>query len=328
MLALQLSIAVAVVYLAVLRLLDLNEREPLWVLILLFVLGFGAAGVLRITVPSSALELTVIGGAAAEALATFAALLVGVFVITVAGRARGFSELNGLMDGLVYGGAVGLGFATGEVFVRDLVHGASDLFAPPFLTLLWTSALAGLAHGVFGALIGIGIAGAAHASALPRRLVFTLAGLGAGLGANALHRVLAYGNALGASGAVRAWVALLLPLLLVAAVAVYALSAERRAILEELEAERLEGAVLPDELALLRSPSRRQGLYLRTVLQGHFVRATALRTLHVRQVQLALAKRRAADARDERQRARLTREADTLRSAVMDRRNRLLALDS
>ena len=220
MLALQLSIAVAIVYLAVLRLVDLNEREPLWVLILLFMLGFAASGVLRLSVPSSALELTVAGGAAAEALAQLAALLAGIFVITVAARTRGWSELNGLMDGLVYGAAVGLGFATGEVFVRDLVHGASELFAPPFLTMLWTSALAGLAHGVFGALIGIGMAAALHSATPAQRVLFALLGLGAGFGANALHRVLAYGNALGESGPWRAWVALLLPLLLVAAVAV------------------------------------------------------------------------------------------------------------
>jgi hypothetical protein len=328
MLALQLSLAVALVYLAILRLVDLNEREPVWVLLLFFVLGFAGAGILRLAVPSSVIELTVLRGAAAESAATFAPLLIGIFIVAVTGRARGWSELNGLMDGLVYGAASGLGFATGEVFVRDLVHGVSDLFAPSFFTQLWTSALSGLAHGVFGALMGVGVAAVIHTPGRIPRVVYGIAGLGAGIGANVLHRVLAYGNALGHGGAMRAWIALLFPLFLVAAVAMHALGRERRAILEELESEGSTGAVLPDEFAMLRSYSRRQRVYLALLVRGDFARATALRTLLVRQVQLALAKRRAAGVRDERQRAALSREAETLRSVILDRRSRLLAMDA
>jgi RsiW-degrading membrane proteinase PrsW (M82 family) len=329
MLALGLAVAVAFVYLAILRFIDLNEREPLWALVLMLLLGFGAAGVISRVVPSSMIELTVLPGALAEETARFAALLAGVAVLTVAGRSRGWSELNGPMDGVVYGAAIGFGFAIGEVFVRDVVFGLhSDAFQAPFLTMLWTSALAGLAHGVFGALSGVGVALAADVRTVLLRPLIALSGLAAAILANAGHRVLAYGNVLGPAAALRTWAALLLPLLLVAGVAAYALAMEQRAICEQLEGEHAEGAVSAADLALLRHAMLRQTVYLRALLRGELTRSALLHSLHNRQVQLALAKRRAAREQHERRRAQLLRQADSLRAAVLDGRRQLAALDA
>ena len=329
MLALGLATAVALVYLAILRFIDLNEREPLWALILMLLLGFGAAGVISRVVPSSTIELTVLTGAFAEESAKFAALLAGVAVLTIAGRARGWSELNGPMDGIVYGAAIGFGFAVGEVFVRDVVFGLhSDAFQTPFLGMLWTTALAGLAHGVFGALIGVGVVAATDARSAFARPPIALLGLAAGTLANAGHRVLAYGNVLGPSATLRTWTALLLPLLPVAAVAIYALATEKRAICEQLEEEKSDGAVTAADLSLLRNHVLRQAVYLRALLRGDVTRSALLHNLHNRQVQLALAKRRAAQERHARRRELLLRQAGSLRAAVLDGRRQLAALDA
>jgi RsiW-degrading membrane proteinase PrsW (M82 family) len=327
MLALALSLAVAVIYMAVLRVLDLNEREPLWALLLMMLLGFTGAGILRLAASPALVELTVLPGAVAEEATKFAAVLLGVIGLTVAGRMRGWSELNGIMDGIVYGAAVGFGFAAGEMFLRDLANAGSDLFPTPFMTMLWTNALSGLVHGVFGALIGMGVAAGMHATTPALRTLWPVAGFGLGVAANLAHRVLAYGDALGGTSALyRTWAALLLPLLLVIAVAVRALGWEQRAILEQLQDE--GGAVTPEDVALLRSHARRQGLYWGFVLRGDLTRAATLRSLHIRQVQLALAKRRAGQARQERQRERLLRETASLRAAVLDHRRRLEALSA
>jgi RsiW-degrading membrane proteinase PrsW (M82 family) len=329
MLALGLATAIALVYLAILRFIDLNEREPLWALILMLVLGFGAAGVISRVVPSSTVELTVLPGALAEESAKFAALLAGVAALTIAGRARGWSELNGPMDGIVYGAAIGFGFAVGEVFVRDVVFGLhSDAFQTPFFAMLWTSALTGLSHGVFGALIGVGVVAASDARSLFARFPLALSGLAAGTLANAGHRVLAWGDVLGPAAALRTWAALLLPILPVIAVAVYALATEKRAICEQLEGEKGDGAVTAADISLLRNHVQRQGLYVRGLLRGDFTRSALLHNLHNRQVQLALAKRRAAREGQERRRAELLRQAESLRAAVMDGRRQLEALDA
>jgi RsiW-degrading membrane proteinase PrsW (M82 family) len=329
MLALVLSIGVAVVYVAILRFLDLNEREPLWAVLMLLVLGFAAAGVLGLAMPSRVLELSVLPGATAEEAAKFLAIAAGFVLLQLAASSHGWSELNGTMDGIVYGGAAGLGFAAGETLARELALAATpvEIIAPPFLVLLWTNALAGVSHGVFAAFTGMGLAAAVHSRSLFPRAAYVFTGLIAAILANGAHRVLAFGGSLGGPAALlRTWVALALPLLLVIVVAVYALIGERRAIVDELAGEAGDGAVTPRDLELLRSHARRNGVYWSVFLRGDFTRGLLLHSLHNRQVQLALAKRRAARESHQERRAQLQQEVDALRAAVHDRRKRLAAL--
>lgn len=320
-----LSIAIAVVYLALVRFLDVNEREPLWSVALLFLFGVIAAGLVALLVRSPVLHLTVLPGAVAEETGKFLALLVGFAGLTVAARLRGWSEMNGAMDGVVYGVAAGLGYATGETLLRELqtAEGTSiaALAAPPVMGF-GSLALAGLKHGLFAAVSGVGLAAAALAGGAGARMGYALAGLAGAVLLNAGYRVLAYGSSLeGMPGAVRLWIALLLPLVLVAVVAARAFGRERRAIVEELSAEVGRGAVTPGELDLLRTPGRRKVLYLRELVSGRLSRWAALNALHNRQVQLALTLRRARDEQDDARRAELLAEADRLRaSAIQSRR--------
>lgn len=324
--ALLVSLLVAVVYLVLLRLLDLNEREPLWSVLFLFGLGLAAASLLRLLVRSTVLELTVLPGAAASELATFAAIAVGVAALEGAGRLRGWSELNGMMDGIVYGAAAGLGLATGDTLLRQLQPESgvmAGLSAGPFAAF-WSNALTGLAGGLFGALVGAGFGVASQTHEPGKRLAFPVLGLAAAVVADAGYRVLAHGDALGGPEAVlRVWAALLLPLVLAAAVAIYALVQERRAIRAELAAERWTGAVSDADLAFLGSWPRRQGAYLRALASGDLARALRLMNLHNRQVQLALTKRKEAGEAHAGRRAGLQTEIERLRAAALEAKRAL-----
>lgn len=308
------TLGVGVLYLLLVRFLDLNEKEPLWAIAMLFVLGAGAAVAIHQVVPSTVLALTVLPSSAAKESARFGAILAGVGVLAMLGARRGWSEIDGVMDGLVYGASGGFGFATGEVLARSLAVTAEV----PGLELslfpaLGRAALEGLADGVFGALIGAGVVAAIHTRQAAARAVFPLAGYAAAVLAHAGHVELSQGNALGGTQAVvRAWAGLLLPLLAVVAVGVVALTNEKRAIREQLAGEADGGVVTADDFALLTNLFRRQGRYLEALVKARVGELFRLRALHNRQVQLALAKKRAAED------ARAREQVDKLRAAVLE----------
>ena len=318
---LALAIAVAILYLAVIRFLDMNEKEPLWAIGLLFSLGAVAAVVLSLLVSSPTLELTVLPASFAEEAAKFVAIAGGVAALTAMGRLRGWSEISGLMDGLVYGAAAGLGFSTGQVFIQRLLF--NQTFTPGFepgpLSVLWTTALVGLADGIFGAIVGAGFGAKAQARSSIERVGYPIAGFLGAVLAHAGYLVLSRGNALGGPSALlRAWLALLFPLLFIVVVAGYAWIQERRTIRKELADEVQTGVVTQEEIAILLSVTTRQFLPLKALLRGDYRTWAGLRSLHNRQVQLALAKRRSVLARDEKHHAASETEVGHLRNSILE----------
>jgi RsiW-degrading membrane proteinase PrsW (M82 family) len=316
-----LALVVAIIYLALVRFMDLNEKEPLWAVGLMFLLGAVAATVLPLLVGSAVLELNPLWEAVSEEVAKFVAFFLGVVVLAAVARSRGWSEISGLMDGIVYGTALGLGFATGEAFVRELAFGGTlggAIDVGPFATL-WTTALVGLSDGLFGAIIGAGFGAAAGVRPIAQEVGFPIAGLVGAILAHVAYTLLAEGNALGGTtGLVRAWVALVVPVLFVVAIMIVALVRERRAIREELAAERETGAVTEDELAVLGSFVNRRSRYTRAFTSGDFDGWLAMRELHNRQVQLALAKSRASGESDPGRRAAAEAEVGRLRATILE----------
>ena len=287
---------------------------------MLFVLGAISAAILPLLVSSIVLELTVLWGAVAEEAAKFVAFALGAVALAAVARSRGWSEISSLMDGVVYGTALGFGYATGETFVRELAFGGTlgpAAVAGPFATL-WTTALSGLSDGLFGAIIGAGFGAAVGARSASKRIGYPIAGLIGAILAHAAYTLLAEGNSLGGSAALtRTWVALLIPIVFVVAVTVYALTREKRAIREELAAESQTGAVSDEDLATLRSFAARRSAYARAFMKGDFDGWLAMRELHNRQVQLALAKSRASGGSDPERRAAAEAEVEQLRASVL-----------
>lgn len=316
--ALSLAIVVALIYLVVLRLIDVNEKEPFWALGLVLFAGAFAGGLAFLLVPSTFRTLNVLGIAVTAEVAKFLALGVSVAALEGVGRARGFSELNGLVDGVVYGAAVGLGFAVGETFAREAAVGGATLVGGGALTAVWTTALSGLSEGVFGAILGAGIGGALAARSAAQRALLPVAGLIAALIVHYGYVAFAQGGSLaGDQGFVRAWIALLLPLLLVVVVMVQGLVQERGAIAEELADEAAGGAVTEAELARLRSPGARRGAYARALAKGDLTGFMAQRSLQNRQVQLALTERRSRRETDPTRKAAIDDEVHAIRAAIL-----------
>jgi hypothetical protein len=284
--ALAYAVVVALLYLIALRLLDLNEKEPWWALGLALAVGVVAALVLWELVSSAVLELNLWQGPLAKELALLAGVAVTIGALTEIGRLRGWPEVHGELDGIVYGAATGLGFATGIAFLRVVtVPLPPALPEPSGLSVLWRTLLDGSAYAVFGGLIGLGF-GIAIA---PRRPWQKWAAVPLSFGAAYLLQV-GY-TALSTSGSKAAvWLSWLLPLAVGGVVAVFSLRRERQ-ILDR----RLGPEASPHDADLLRNPLQRRREYARLLLSGDFDGWVALRTLHNRLVQLALLRERNAD---------------------------------
>ena len=323
--ALSLALIIAIIYLALVRFMDLNEKEPLWAVGLMFLLGAVAAAVLPLLVGHALLELNQLWEAVSEEVAKFVAFFLGMVTLGAVARSRGWSEISGLMDGIVYGTALGFGYATGEALVRELSFGGAlggTIDVGPFATL-WTTVLAGLSDGLFGAIIGAGFGAAAGFRPIAQEIGYPIAGLIGAILAHAAYTLLAEGNALGGTaGLVRTWIALIIPILFVAAIIVLALGRERWAIREQLAGERESGVVTQRELALLTNFVARRSRYIRALTSGDFDGWLAMRELHNRQVQLALAKSRASRESDPESRAASEAEVERLRASVLELKRR------
>ncbi|HEX2740348.1 MAG TPA: hypothetical protein VHM69_07875 [Rubrobacter sp.] len=103
--ALSLAFVVAILYLALVRFMDLNEKEPLWAVGLMFLLGAVTAAVLPLLVGYAVLELNPLLGAVSEEVAKFVAFFIGVVVLATLWT----TALVGLSDGL-FGVIIGAGF--------------------------------------------------------------------------------------------------------------------------------------------------------------------------------------------------------------------------
>jgi len=324
--ALALAVLVAAVYLLIVRFVDMNEKEPWWSVGMLFGLGGLAALVVNLLFSSTMLELRPIESSIVEQLALFLAVAAGFWALTAISRLRGWSEVSGLMDGVVYGAAAGLGFATGAAFIREL--SATGIVMPVGQTglwnLFWTTALVGLADGVFGAILGAGFGAAAYAHSEGKRIGYPLLALLIAFLADVGYRKLAYGNALaGRSGLTQMWIALLLPVALVILLAIYALWREKQTIRTQLDDERGRGTVTSEELAILQSVGARQKMYLAALGSLNWTRWAALRQLHNRQVMLALVKQREADETDVTRRAMIHQEVESIRHSINQLRTTL-----
>lgn len=319
------SLLLAVLYLAIVRFVDMNEKEPLWAMLMVFFLGLGTAVATTMVATQTLLGLSLWGTAAVKEVVKFLAIGAGVGVLVIYGQRRGWEEFNGTMDGIVYGTCAGLGFGVGEQLVHELTFAQVSI---PGLEVSAVGsfgklALTGLADGVMGAIIGAGYGAASEARSPALRGVLPVAGLLGAVVADGAYNLLRRGNALGDSGALRANTALFVPLLFIALTAGYALASERKAIRSHLEDELQTGAVGADDLPLLKSVISRQIAYLKAFFSFKLGFFFGLRNLHNMQVQLAFAKSRLASESDPKRRAQVEVEVQKIRAAASERRRSL-----
>lgn len=177
--------------------LDFLEREPTELLVLAF--AWGGLVATTVSIPGGvALEnlmaklgspqlAAVWGAAVAGPTVEEIAKTLGVVAIVLIAR----SQVNSVLDGVVYGAMVGLGFQIAEdiVFAVGAVAlaGQGDQVQPVIATFLLRGFLAGIwSHTLFGALAGAGIGYLVVSRERGRPHRFAVAGL-AVLGAWAFH---------------------------------------------------------------------------------------------------------------------------------------------
>lgn len=156
-----------VIYLIIIWWLDRNEREPFWLVSLNFIWGATGAiflaiiGSLLFQIPLNLLILSVADDNTGELMGLSGAVITaplveeatkGVFLLLMAMSKR----FDGPVDGVVYGGAIGLGFGMTENFMYFLSFGttpASWLFLVIIRTL-FSAVMHCLATATLGAFIG------------------------------------------------------------------------------------------------------------------------------------------------------------------------------
>jgi protease PrsW len=283
-LALSLSLVVALAYLAVLRLIDPYEKEPLWALCMMLFFGAASAGCAAALVPADTREDTALGIALTAEASKALAIALGMAAFAVVKRVKGWSEVNGLIDGVVYGAAAGLGFATGSAFVSEIAFSTSAgqlPGQPGFLDALLTTALSGLSEGLFGGMIGAGLVAASEARSPAKAFLLGAAGLLTAVVTHFAYAALADpGSPYDTAGPGGRWLPLGLSLALLLVLMVRAASEERRLAGEMRDASWPGGA------------AGRRVRYFRAFKEGELEDWLKLRALHSRQVQLAVAERR------------------------------------
>ena len=281
----------AVVYLLFIRAIDLYEREEFKYVIPVFVWGFSVAVVISLFF-NTLLDLTlstvvgvqvadlltaVLGAPVVEECAKGLALLIAFAVASLASLRRGDLEFSGVMDGIVYGSAVGFGFSLAE----DLLYFAQ--FGEE--TFVVRRIFGGFAHAAFTSLTGIGIGLIPWVRWGILKILLPVLGLA---GAITLHMVFNFTATLFGP---LAYVMLFFVLLSYLLVIVIWLAVERWTIRRELLDEVAAGTISAGEYAILPTYFARAFYYLSLLFTGRLKEWRRAHKIHQAAVDLAFTKR-------------------------------------
>lgn len=289
--ALSFSLAVSVIAIGVLRLIDLNEKEPLWALVVLVWLGVVAAAAAALVIDGETRTETAHGVALTAELAKLGAITLGMIALVVAARRRGWAELNGTIDSLVYGAAAGFGFGIGDAFLRETFASSGEVQTPEqtsLLELLWMTAQTALTEPLFGAILGAGV-GYAILGRDRRRWLGPPAGFAAAVGAHLLYIEVALDGVQIGPAASPFGIAIGALVLAVGGTGyVRAFRRETAAIVAGLERELETGAVTRAELTGFSRPAARVRSQVERFMAGDLEGMRFHRRLQNLQVALAL----------------------------------------
>lgn len=248
------------VYLALGLMIDRNEREPGWMLLVTFLWGACVATAIAFVVNTLGVEL-VRAGLGWRAAEIYGYSISAPVVEEVAKAAvllliyRRFSgEFDGAVDGAVYATMVGVGFAANEN-VLYYAKGALEQGVPGTLaTFVARGVVSPFAHPLFTALTGVGLGLAIRSTRRPARAVAPLLGLVAAVGAHSLWNTSVVLDFPGVVYAV-----FMVPLLVGMVFLIDHLQWEEcRVVGRQLQHDVNNGALHPGELAVLANPRLRK----------------------------------------------------------------------
>lgn len=231
--------------------LDRYEKEPLRLLAAAFLWGALPAVIVAVT-------LEIVTGASLASIVTLSQGATDVLSASViaplveeavkAGALLGImaffpSEFDGVLDGIIYGSIVGLGFAMTENLLYYLSAWSEGGFGSWSVVVLGRALVFGFSHAMFTSFTGIGLGMARGQRGAPARWGYGLIGLGGAIGTHLLHNLFLSAGGLCLASLLADW----LGLLVVGAVAASAWRQERRWIREELAEEVRLGTLTPDQ---------------------------------------------------------------------------------
>jgi len=287
-----------VVYALVLWWFDRYEKEPLGLLIAAFLWGavpaiiFSIIAELVLDIPISYFVEPVAAGLlgatvvapVAEEIFKGAALLLLLLLFR--------REIDGPLDGIIYGGLVGFGFAAVEnVFYFAGAFAESGLVGLGLLAV-FRAFLFGLNHALFTGLAGLGLALARTSPNWLVKIGAPVAGLLAGMTAHGIH------NGSVTFGAELRWPCLIAfasdwgGVFILLAVIVWASAQERRRIATFLAEEVEQGTLSQDDYAVVCSYVGRVAARTNALLSGDFRRWWNLGRYHRLATELAFNKHR------------------------------------
>jgi RsiW-degrading membrane proteinase PrsW (M82 family) len=311
--AISLSLAGGLICVALLRLLDLNEKEPFWALVLFVWLGAVAAAAATLLVPADLRRDTALGVALTSQTAIVVAITSGLLVLAQVARLRGWSEVDDRYDGIIYGAAAGFGFAIGEGLERALFAGHSEGQIPGQLSdadVLWMTVQSAVLDASLGALLGLGLVAAIRGTGRMHLFGPALA-YAVAIAAYAGYAALALNDFQIGPRASAVSILVLIAIAAAAAAAVVRnLRGESDAIRRGLKGER-EPVITTKERRLLENWPARHAAYWRMFIRGDLHGWSRLRALQDRQAKLALLNARSAADRG---------RGEALRTSILERR--------
>lgn len=280
-----------VVYLLFIRAIDLYEREELKYVIPIFLWGLTVAVVISlffntlfVVVLSAVVDVeladvltAVFVAPVVEECAKGLALLIAFAVASIVSLRRGGIEFSGVMDGIVYGSAVGFGFS----IMEDIIYYAQF----DQQTFVARRIFGGFGHAAFTSLTGIGIGLIPWVRSRTLKVLLPVFGLAGAILAHAIFNLT--GTLLGPL----AYVVLFLVILLYVLLIVIWLAIERRTIRGELRDEVAAGTISANEYAILPTYFVRTFYYLGLIFSGRLGEWRRARKVHEAAVNLAFVKR-------------------------------------
>lgn len=325
------AVVQTVVLLLLVRFLDLYEREPISALALMALWGaigattlsaFGNVAASQLLSPRIDLVFgPAIHAPIVEELSKGAALIAFVILSVKAQGRFGIPRFEGVTDGIVYGAAVGLGFAFTEDILY-LLQGASDgglrFGLVDYLSRRDFFGLSMLHHAIYSGAFGLGLGLATWMRGRRMRFFLPIAGMSLAMLLHAMNNgmvrlvlVQKYGfdatadyvsglrtvdmqnTAITVSGFMRFFDFVLVGIFIL--LVQLWLRYQRRVIRAELAEEAESGLISRTELELMPSYWRRSQWYWQLIRTGQWERWRLLKRIHNELVNLAFLKRRTRD---------------------------------
>lgn len=202
----------------------------------------------------------------------------GLMLLILLRRFRG--EIDTPVDGILYGGLVGFGFATTENFLYFLntysMAGLGEVLSLAF----FRAVIFGLNHALFTGCTGLGMALARTSPGRTVRIIAPFIGLAAGITLHALHNFGATVSSLTGWGLLLSLASDWGGVLVLLGLLIYFSVREQRILARYLTDEVEEGTIAPEDYPVICSYWRRVGQQLAALLGGEIGRWRRLGTYY------------------------------------------------